>query len=134
MEEKGNEKKKGGGGVRGTRKVRGEEGERLGSAVREDEVGASEAANECRDVGSGTVEGGVGRGTVHLPLSLLGYHNHLSGSQFALIQPLTRAERQRAGAAPCGSLPLSQLNVDVYTLILIHFHIFSCKNTIIIWP
>lgn len=38
---------------RGKRKLRGDEEERLGSAVREDEVGASVATNEGSDVGLG---------------------------------------------------------------------------------
>lgn len=41
---------------RGKRRVRGEEGERLGSAVGEDEVVASEAANEDSDVSVGMGE------------------------------------------------------------------------------
>ena len=84
----------------------------------EDEVVASEAANE--DVMSGWGWGGsVGRGMVHLLLSPLGRHNHLPGSHFSLIQPLTRAGREGErregvrGRAPCVLLFLSQLNERV---------------------
>lgn len=48
--------------------------------------------------------GSMGRRMVHLLLRLLGYHNHLSGFKFSLVEPLTRAGRKRAGA------PLSEQN------------------------
>lgn len=78
-----------GNGRGGKRRARGEEGERFGSPAGEDEVVASEAANEDDDVSVGTGWGGV-QWMVHLLLGLLGYHNHLPVSLFSLIQPLTR--------------------------------------------
>lgn len=77
-------------GQPGKRRARGEDRERVGSTVGEDEVVASEGANEDTDVS--VVRRGVGAGMVHLLLSPLGYHNHLPGSHFSLIKPLTREE------------------------------------------
>lgn len=59
----------------------------------EDEVIAFETANEDGE-GRGKQEV-LGRGMAHLLPIPLGLHNHLPGSHFSLIQPLTRRARER---------------------------------------